>query len=580
VSFVTGRHVSRIRGGAQPAAVALTVLVFAWPELSVAARGVAASYPIVTAALTLLIVGVVVSWPHGDDSPRDRPISWSALGLVAVVAAAVVMIAVYRWTRLMAWQPYHADMLIVIREATRRFLNGHTPYATYRSYDTTWDMAMPYGPVLWVPYVAPQLLRLDFRIVTIIGEVFAPIWCGVAGIVEACRGRIAAAIAWLGALAALVLALDVQGFTLIGHTPVYWPLLLLLAVTIRKRQWTEAACLLGILVVARTTMVTMVPVFVMAVWRADRRRAPAVLAVVTITIAVALAPFIAWDYRAIWESMVLSYPRVMKAAVWPVLARPGMETIGVTEWLLEQHREWLVTPVQIAAMVGVYAAAWAAIGRAHPLPWMALALFAFSMTTLYPVHYLYYDVLLLLVCGALAETLEAAPGCTSLKAWALSLIALAAVMFVAVGTVASPFPRVAAGQVSGDRPFRAGFAASERDGSRDFSWIVGSDARIVLPRSSAAAADIVLTAQSPFDDEQPPQRMAAILNGTLLTETTVPAGWQEIRIAAPRSAWWIGFNELRLVFSSTVSPRAAGAGDDPRPLALGLSRVDVVKRKE
>ena len=73
--------------------------------------------------------------------------------------------------------------------------------------------------------------------------------------------------------------------------------------------------------------------------------------------------------------------------------------------------------------------------------------------------------------------------------------------------------------------------------------------------------------------------MTAILNGTLLTEAAIPPGWQEIRIAAPSSAWWIGFNELRLLFSATVSPRDVGSGDDPRPLALAVSRVDVVERR-
>jgi hypothetical protein len=111
-------------------------------------------------------------------------------------------------------------MLIVIREATRRFLNGHTPYATYRSYDAPWDMAMPYGPALWGPFLVPQLLRLDFRIVTIIGALFVPVWCGVVAVVESARGRIAGAASWLAVLAALVLAFDVQGFTFIGHTHV------------------------------------------------------------------------------------------------------------------------------------------------------------------------------------------------------------------------------------------------------------------------------------------------------------------------------------------------------------------------
>jgi hypothetical protein len=275
--------------------------------------------------------------------------------------------------------------------------------------------------------------------------------------------------------------------------------------------------------------------------------------------------------------MVLSYPRVMKTAVWPVLARPGLETIGVTEWLIEHHFERFVTPVQLTALAVVYGAAWLALrnGRSA-LPWMALALFAFSMTTLYPVHYLYYDVLLLLVCGRLADTLDAATADVSARAWTLSLAGAALVVLAAVRLIASPLPSIAAGQASGDRPLRDGFAASESDGSRDFAWIVGNEARVVLPRSSASAADLLIVAQSPFRENQPPQRMAAILNGTLLSETIVPAGWQEIRIAAPRPAWWIGFNELQLRFSSTLSPRDAGTGADPRPLALGLSRVNVV----
>ena len=101
---------------------------------------------------------------------------------------------------------------------------------------------------------------------------------------------------------------------------------------------------------------------------------------------------------------------------------------------------------------------------------------------------------------------------------------------------------------------------SESDGQQRFSWIVGHDATIVLPRRSAQPAEIVLTVQSAFENADAPQSVTAILNGTVLGHTTVPAGWREIRFAAPRSTWWIGFNQLHLVCSSTVSPRAAGAG--------------------
>jgi hypothetical protein len=547
-------------------------------------RGQSASYPLVTVVFTLLIVAIVITWSWGSRASISRKVSLTpAVPIVAVIAATVVAFAMYRWTRIVAWRPYEADMLIVIREATRRLLNGRTPYATYRSYDAPWNMVLPYGPALWGPFLVPQLLRLDFRIVTIIGELFVPVWCGVVAVVESARGRIACAASWLAVLAALVLAFDVQGFTLIGHTPVYWPLLPLFAVTVGGRRWVQAACLLGVLVVARTTMVVLIPTLLMAVWAADRRRIPAVLVVLTITSAVALAPFIVWDYRAIWDGMVLSYPRVMKAAVWPVLVRSGIETVGLTEWLLERHLEWLVVPAQATVMTAVYLATWPAIRRGlRPLPWMALALLAFSMTTLYPVHYLYYDVLLLLVSGAMIETFEAGPTRMAVaKPWFVSLTALVVLAFATMRAVMSPFPSVAAGDASPDRPLRAGFATSESDGQRQFSWIVGNEATIVLPRSSAMAATIVLTAQSPpFNGEHPPRRVTAILNGKMLAEKTIPDGWHETRFTAPRQAWWIGFNELQLLFSSTVSPREVGVGDDPRLLALGLSRVEVTPLKE
>jgi hypothetical protein len=562
--------------------LAVSILVFSWPQLSVSMGGSPDWYPLVTVLFALLIVGLVAAWPRRGlaSAPARAAVTPAAL-IVAVVAAALVAVAIYRWTRILAWQPYEADMLIVIREATRRFLNGRTPYTTYRTYDAPWNIAMPYGPGLWGPYLIPQLLRLDFRFVTIAGQLFVPVWCGVAAIVESARGRIAGAAAWLAVLAALLVAFDVQGFTRIGHTPVYWPLLPLFAATIWRSRWLHAACLLGLLVAARTTMVAIVPVFLMAAWTVDRRRFPAVLAVLAITITVVVAPFVIWDYRGIWDNMVLSYPRVMREAVWPVLARGGMETIGLTEWLLERHREALVAPAQVLIMIGVYAATWPAIRRgATPLPWMALALFAFSMTTLYPVHYLYYDVLLLLASGAIVETLGLEPLRMAGGAWLASLAAVIASMFLATLGVLAPFPRVAAGEDTKGHMLRSGFGMAERDGERRFSWIAGHQATIVIPRGSARAADIVLTAQSPFGSADPAQSMTAILNGTVLAHVSLAAGWQEVRLVAPRSTWWIGFNQLQLVFSSTVSPRDVGAGDDTRQLALAVSRVDVIPRQE
>ncbi len=52
-----------------------------------------------------------------------------------------------------------------------------------------------------------------------------------------------------------------------------------------------------------------------------------------------------------------------------------------------------------------------------------------------------------------------------------------------------------------------------------------------------------------------------------------------VRFSAPRSSWWIGYNELRLILAASVIPRDAGAGDDPRRLSLALSSVELVPQE-
>lgn len=531
------------------------------------------AYLAVTVALTVL-VGAIAVWPDEARAATSTPLRSLTVASASLAALAIV-VAAYRWTSLAVWLPYHADMLIVIREATRRLLAGHNPYAVYRAYDAPWDMAMPYGPLLWGPYVAAQAFRFDFRLLTIAGELTLPIWCGIAAAVEAMRGRMGSCATYLALTAAILLMLDVQRFTLIGHTPVYWPLFLLFAWTIDRRRWLAAACVLGLLVAARTTMVAMLPVFALTAWRSARPNVTAIVGVCLATIALAMAPFALTDFHAVWNMMVQSYPRIMREAVWPVLARPGLETIGVTEMLVERGLGAWTFAVQLVALAIVYAAAFVTPSHRRPLPWMALALFVFSLTTLYPVHYLYYDVLLLLAADAVSGTLDSGIVPRLLMPWTLSLVAVGMLVVVMLRVAAPAFPRITPGVASRDGELRTGFSGVEHDGARPFSWIVGNDARIALPRSSSAAAVILLDAESPFDANQPPQQMTVVLNGTVISDVTVPAGRQQIRIRAPHGTWWSGFNELHLRFGSTFVPRSAGGSNDDRPLALAISRVIV-----
>ncbi len=555
-----------------PWLVALSALALAcaWPQLSLATRGVPAAYGPLTAVIALMVFAIVATCP--DDRARTIGAPGALPVAVAVVAATVIVAAAYRWTQLMAWLPYHADMLIVLREATRRFLIGHDPYTTYRSWDAPWDMAMPYGPALWGPYLATQAVHADFRMITIVGELFVPAWCGVCATVEAARRHFGTALAWLALTIALIGLFDLQRFTLIGHTPVYWPWLMVFAAAVSARRWVAAACVLGVLLVARSTMVAIVPVFLMAIWQADRRSLGRVLIAMTAVAALALLPFALWDAHALWNSMVASYPRVMKVAVWPALAKPGLETVGLTEWLIEHGKDWLVFPAQGAAMAIAYAAAWFAVARSRPaLPWMAFALFVFSATSLYPVHYLYYDVLLLLTTAGIAAVRP--PG--SPLSWTASLALLVLLVAGCLRATTTAFPQLAVGDAPTTRMLRSGFDGLEHDGERGFAWAIGHEARVALPRTSAADADIVLTGESALDAGGAPQHLTAILNGSVVADADVPAGPREIRLRVPTSTWWIGFNDLQLLFSSAVSPREAHGAADDRPLAFSLSRISV-----
>ena len=46
------------------AGLAVSILVFAWPQLSVWIRGASAWYPLVTVLFALFMVGIVATWPR------------------------------------------------------------------------------------------------------------------------------------------------------------------------------------------------------------------------------------------------------------------------------------------------------------------------------------------------------------------------------------------------------------------------------------------------------------------------------------------------------------------------------------
>ena len=100
--------------------------------------------------------------------------------------------------------------------------------------------------------------------------------------------------------------------------------------------------------------------------------------------------------------------------------------------------------------------------------WMALALFAFSMTTLWPVIYLYFDVCLLLVCAGLSEiawvrTRSLAMMWTTVLAASLLIVAIVAWFAVPVNAA------IDAGTAADRAYLYSGFSSDEREGDVTFA---------------------------------------------------------------------------------------------------------------
>ncbi len=533
-------------------------------------------YEGLTIVFVLTLASMVLLWDRRDTtSTTDRA------GAIVVVTATAIGLALlaaglWRWLDGVLWSPIDSsrgDMLVVVREGIHRFLRGRDPYTVYH---VPWDAPLPYGPVLWGPYLIPSLLHADLRFVTVSGELFVPACCALAATVEARRAHRLAAALWLGLLAAIVFNPQLAGFTNIGHTPSYWPLLPMFAIFVANEQWRSAAFVLGLLVVGRTTMVAIVPVFALAVWLRARSRAVGAMIIAAATIGALLVPFAIWDPASLWDCMIASYPRVIKGFVW---ASTGwaQRTIGFTGWLLAHNLQRYVEVTQVGVMLAVYACAWRALKRgASPLPWSAFALLAFSATTLWPVAYVYFDVLLLFASAMFADTVGPMTIRRSVARWATMLTAIAAGVGAVFWMAASWSPALSLASAGARHALYQGFVLSRID-SEPAALIWGLDGTIALPRRSVSAATIVITAQPVILPGAAPQTVTAFVNGTPIGTVGAVRGWQELRFRAPRDVWIAGANAVKLQCATAVTEGEAGLGDDPHHVSLAIRRLDVIE---
>jgi len=333
-----------------------------------------------------------------------------------------------------------------------------------------------------------------------------------------------AAIGWSGELAR---------FTLVGHTPVYWPILALCAWLVVRRRWYAAAVALGLLVAARSTMVAMVPVLLMAVWLRDRRAWKTATALVVLASGLPFLPFAIWDLTALTYAMYGSYEKVIKEVVWIDPTVP--HTIGLTGVLLSHHWQGAVEAVQLVVLLLVYVGCWMALRRGRaPIAVMGIALLAFSMTTLWPVYYLYFDVFLLLASGVIAATSSASPPRSTgavVGAWTALLTVDAAMVAVAAWMLLPPDATV--------------LAPVWHEPQREVSTAV------VRRTASAAVIDVELGSAPSLSSD----RMTIALNGVPLGEIGSSTPGDRWMLATPASAWHIGANAIDV---TPALPQAIG----------------------
>jgi hypothetical protein len=562
-----------VRDPARAALIALIVVLLHVPAF----LGSTASAFAIATALLCVVHAALVRFPHRatvQSSPSHG--ARGAAAAAGIVAAIVLYYTAQRWLHEILTHPndaQRADMLVVIELGLRRVLQGRNPYTMYQ---VPWDVTLPYGPVLWGPYLIPFLLRADLRFVSLAGALFVPAACAIGSAIAAWRSHVTTAGGLLAVAAAIAWSPDVAAFASIAHTPSYWPLLAVFAWLVAGERWYAAAVAGGLLIVARTTMVAMAPVLVAAVWFRDRKRAPGANGLLIASAVVPYLPFLFRDWRALVYALYGSYESLMKGFVWSHTVW-AHNTIGLTGLLLRAGSPRLVEPLQAMLMAGVYAASIRPLRRgAPPLPWMIGALFVFSISTLWPVQYVYFDVVLLWAAGAVADA-GALTRVSVRRYAAASATVVAAVLLAAIGATmrSDPIVDVGTGEI---RPLLyRGFSSDER-GARTFAWVEGRSAEILVARNSRRAAAIDILCQPYLPAATSTQHLSVALNGIVLGDLTLRDGWQTVTVDAPPRAWTYGVNRLLLSLSAAVSPAEAGTGDDRRALSVAVDRVSVRSR--
>jgi len=151
-----------------------------------------------------------------------------------------------------------ADMLPLIENAGRAFLQGYYPYQTYY---VPHPLPLTFWPGLWVPFLPAIFFIFDLRWIGLTA------WAIISIIlifysIRVSKFQSSSFILLISAINILFLqfSFELIAFHAYGHTFVLWLLLLLLGIASIEKKWIISAILLGLCLSSRQTAVIFIPI--------------------------------------------------------------------------------------------------------------------------------------------------------------------------------------------------------------------------------------------------------------------------------------------------------------------------------
>ena len=134
--------------------------------------------------------------------------------------------------------------------------------------------------------------------------------------------------------------------------------------------------------------------------------------------------------------------------------------------------------------------------------------------------------------------------------------------------------------VGGDNDHRfllRGWSGAEAGADFTFRWSDGPESTLVVPLKEAADYRLELRC-APFLPAGSERQVVAVwINDELVERVAITPGMQTYRVAVPAAVLRPRFNEIRLQYAWTASPRSVGASNDDRELALQCTGISLIR---